>query len=82
MEAINARLLTFLGELNYGKAGIMFIPELASENKGVFKVNNRFLNESKATLTLIKTIKNDDVIVKTITVSGSLNKAKEKLKGG
>lgn len=75
-------ILKFLGELGYGKAGVMVMEDW-QDNKGIIKVNTKFLDHVKTALTMVENVGNQKVIVKTIGVSGILNKAKNKfLKGG
>ena len=81
-KAIDEANLRFLGELGLAKAGIMHI-DLYNHNKGILRVNNKFISELKMSLGLIKNINNEQVIVNTISVSGILNKAEKRLsKGG
>ncbi|MBU2639493.1 MAG: ribonuclease P protein component 2 [Nanoarchaeota archaeon] len=75
-NAITEEALKFMGTLNYGKAGIMLTN--LQENSGILKVNNKFLNELKSSLILIKDINSKRVIFKTKGVSGILKKAKNK----
>ena len=77
-EIIDSQNLRFLGELTLSKANIMHINELYNENKGVIKVDNKYLNELKMSLSLIKEIKAKKAIVNPIFVSGVLNKIKNK----
>lgn len=76
-EKIFQQNLEFLGELGCARSGLMVLDEW-KQNKGILKVNNKYLNETRAALALIKEINNQKVIVKTVGVSGILKKAKEK----
>ena len=76
-EVIDNKCLEFLGQLGYGKAGIMHL-NIFEKNKGILKINNKYINEVKTSLALIKTINNHKVIMKIIGISGILNKAKLK----
>ena len=76
-EKIQEQNLKFLGELGCAKAGA-FILDTYKNNKGIIRVNNKYVDEVKSALTLIEDIDNQKVIVKTIYVSGLLRKAKEK----
>jgi len=73
-ESIKNGLLGFLGELGYGKAGVMFVNQ--KENKGIIKINNKHVDNVKAGLALIKEIEESKVLIKSVYVSGILNKAK------
>ena len=73
----------FLGQLGMAKAGIIHVKDCYKENKGVLRINNKFLNELKMSLSLIKEINGKKLIVNCIGVSGILKKAKQKyIKGG
>ena len=61
---------------------IIHLDELYHENKGVLKVNHKYVNELKTSLALIRQINNDKVIVNTINISGMINKSKKMLKKG
>ncbi|MAG52356.1 MAG: hypothetical protein CMH62_00160 [Nanoarchaeota archaeon] len=74
-NVINKEALKFMGTLDYGKAGVRIIN--ANKNKGIIRVNNKFVNHLKTSLILITNIKNKNVIFKTVKVSGILNKLKE-----
>ena len=79
---IKQQILSFVGELGYGKAGIQILDDLWKNQRGVIRVNNKWVNNIKSTLALIKKIKNEKIIVKTIGISGTLKKTKEKYLGG
>ena len=46
--------------------------------KGIIKVNHKHVDELKSALTLIEKINNKKVIVKSLGVSGILNKAEQR----
>ena len=79
-EEIMDKSLELIGQLGVARAGIQvpndcWNPEL---QRGVIRVNHKNVDELKASLSFIKKIDNKDVIVKSIGVSGILNKAKER----
>ncbi len=75
-------MLQFLGELGYGKAGVM-VTEIWDDNQGVIRTNNKSVDHVKTALAMVETISGQKVMVKTIGVSGMLKKAKNKfIKGG
>ncbi len=80
-KAIDEANLRFLGELGLAKSGVIHI-DIFKDNKGILKVSNKFVNELKVSLGLIKNINNQNVIVNTISVSGILNKAEKRLEKG
>ena len=79
---IKANLLTFLGELGYAKAGIMFIKSkfIIDNQIRILKIGHKYIDEVKMGLSLIKKLGNVDVIIKSIGVSGILKKAEALIK--
>lgn len=72
-EEIKRKMLSWLGEYGYGSAGIMFVKDQG--NKGVIRVNTQYVDQAKTALSLIKEISGTPVIIKSIGVSGIINKA-------
>ena len=81
-NSIDAGNIKFLGELGLAKAGIIHLEEAYNNNKGILRINNKYINEIKMSLSLIKSINNDKVIIKTLYLSGMLNKSKKISKKG
>lgn len=71
-DAINESALKFLGGLNYGKAGVKIINN--DGRYGVVRVNNKFLDNVRVGMMMIKNIEDKRVIFKINKVSGVLNK--------
>jgi ribonuclease P/MRP protein subunit POP5 len=63
------------GIFGLGYSGIMDTG-IFKENKGILKVNNKYLDKLRSSLVMIKTINGNEVIVRTFSVSGILKKAK------
>ena len=76
-RSINSAILSYIGELGYANAGIIILPE-NKNTKGILRVNTKYLDKVKASLTLIESINKERVIVKSVGVSGTLKKAKQK----
>ena len=70
-------LLSFLGQLGVARAAPIFVEEKFNLEKQrfVLKASHKYVDEVKAALALGKSIKNTPVIVKSVTVSGTLKKA-------
>ena len=79
-KEINNTLQSFLGELGYAKAGIMFIDQKYKFPYGMIKVNHKHVNELKAGLALVKSINGKKVIVKSVKTSGIIKKLNEHFK--
>ena len=83
-EQIMTSALNLIGERGVANAGILFPKETYNpENqRGILRVNNKYVNEIKSALALVQNIENEDVIVKSVGVSGILKKAQEKYLAG
>ena len=79
-KMIEDELRNFIGELGLAKAGLNFIE--TNNNKGILKVNAKSLHEIRTGLALINNINNNKVNVKTLKVSGTINKLKREFKEG
>lgn len=77
-DEIMAKALELVGNLGLAKAGIQILKYNKSLQKGLIRVNHKHVDELKAALTFIKKINNKEAIVKSIGVSGMLNKAEER----
>ncbi|MBI4150402.1 hypothetical protein HY488_03290 [Candidatus Woesearchaeota archaeon] len=71
--------LQLLGELETAKSGLWVLADTWDGNKqrGVLKVNTKYVNQLKASLALITMIADQAVIVRTTKVSGILRKIKK-----
>src|SRR3990167_5007197 len=72
---VEKALLLFLGQLGVAKAEPMFLKEKWKEPRFVLKVAHNWVDECKSALILIKKIKNQPVIIKSIITSGGLKTA-------
>ena len=72
--------LQFLGELGAAQAGIMILEDKYTQHlkRGLIRVNNKHVNHLKSALMLINNINNQDVVVKSVGVSGILKKAEKR----
>ncbi|OIO61960.1 hypothetical protein COY26_01155 [Candidatus Woesearchaeota archaeon CG_4_10_14_0_2_um_filter_33_10] len=72
--------LSFLGEIETAKAGIWVLPDKWNQKKqmGMIKVNNKYVDKLKTVLALIKSFKKQQIFVKSVGVSGMINKADKK----
>lgn len=76
-NGINMAILNYIGELGYARAGPILVD--FNKNKGVLRVNNKELNNVRASLSLVKTVENKKAFISSITASGILNKARKAL---
>jgi len=70
----------FLGQLGMSRAGLMILRDKwnADTQKGLIRVNNKNVDNLKAALTMVDKVDDEDAIVRSLGVSGILNKAEKK----
>jgi RNase P/RNase MRP subunit POP5 len=79
-SAVQRKTAEFLGELEAAKAGVHTLHDKwdSKKRKGVIRLNRKYVNHLKAALCMISRIENRKVVVKSVGVSGMLNKAEKK----
>lgn len=79
-EAIYSRCLRFLGELGVSKANIYILKDKWNKKsqRGLIRVHNKYVQETKAALSLVNEINGNKASIKTVGISGILKKAEEK----
>ena len=82
-SAVWSSLTSFMGELGCAKAGIWVLNDKYDEKtqRGIIKVGHKHVNELKTSLALINEIEKNEVIVRSLNVSGILKKASTHLAG-
>ncbi len=75
-QVVQDAMQRFLGEYGCAQAGIHYIENTGKD--GVLKTNVKYVNQVKTALALIKTIKNQNVMITTTKVSGMINKVKRR----
>ena len=75
-KELQKAMLQFLGDFEYAKANILILDDF-KKDRGIIKVNNKYVDKVKVALMLIKTF-----VVETKGVSGTLKKARIKFIGG
>lgn len=81
-NAIYDNCFSYIGELGMSRAGVLILNDKYKNNKGIIRVNHKNVDNLKSSLMIIKDINKQDVIVRTLGVSGILKKANEKFIGG
>ena len=77
-DSIIANALGFMGKFDFSKAGIQVIEDCYKENKGVIRINAKYIDEFKSSLLFLTKINGQEVIFQTVGLSGILKKAKDK----
>ena len=70
----------FLGQLGASKAGLLILSDKWDKNsqRGIIRVSHNHVDNLKAALTMIGKINDNEAIVKSVGVSGILNKAEKR----
>ena len=76
-NSLHQHLISFLGELGFGDAGVLFVK--GSGKKGILRVNRDSVDHVKTSLMTVNKINRQDVSMRCIGVSGSIKKAEELL---
>ncbi|MFH1455647.1 MAG: Rpp14/Pop5 family protein [archaeon] len=77
-QEIQSSIKNFIGDFGLAQAGLIALPDW-NNNRGIIKVNTKELDKIKTSLSLIKDVNGKPVIIKTIAVSGVIDKAKKEL---
>ena len=72
-KSIELSMKGFLGDLGMARAGILFLKDW-KHNRGIIKVNTKFVDEIKASFALVQDIGHNKAIIRSIAVSGALEK--------
>ncbi len=82
-KAIWQSMLSYLGEKGAAKAGIWLLSDKyhTTKQRGLIKVGHKSVNDLKASLALLNQIEGEQVIVRSLGVSGILNKANKHIAG-
>ncbi len=79
-KAILKECHNFLGDYGMAKAGVQFLREKFNKEKkeGIIRVNNKYVDELKVSLGLIKKINNQEITIHIPKVSGIIKKLRVK----
>lgn len=75
-EAILAEFKVLIGRLGMAKANLYFLDDWRN-NRGIIKINNKYVDYVKASFVCLKKIDKTSVCIKSLGVSGLLNKARK-----
>ena len=75
-NAIMASTKNLIGDLGMAKAGILFLKDW-KDQKGILRVNSKYVNYTKASMALITEISGKKARIKSVGVSGVVNKVRE-----
>jgi len=82
MGTVKSAYMSFLGQLEAGKAGVMVLGECYDEDRqrGIIKVGHAYLDRLRASLTLARQSRGEPIIIRSLLATGILGKAKDCLR--
>ena len=78
-EILN-QIKSFMGEFLYGVSGVFIVDNLSNGNYFVLKIKRKYLDYLKASIIFINEVNNQKVRVRSLLISGTLLKIKQKIK--
>ena len=79
-KALISRINELLGVFNTGKAGVTGMKYNPGKQRGILRVNRKFVDYIRSCFVMIKNLNNEEVLIRTLRVSGMINKVKEEVK--
>ena len=79
-DSIEKAMIDLYGKLGLAKSGLMFLLSNV-ENYGILRVNRSTVDMAKSAMAWVETVDNKKVIIKSVKVSGILNKARKFIGG-
>ncbi|MAG77838.1 hypothetical protein CL616_00570 [archaeon] len=76
-KAIENKMKEFVGTLGMANAGMIFLKDW-KENKGIVRVNAKYVDHTKASMALIKEVSEKKAKVQSLAVSGIIDKIRKK----
>ncbi len=75
--SVEAELQSLIGKLGAAKAGLTPVANKwnHSSQEGIFRVNRGYLDHLRATFSLMNSINNTQIIIRSVKASGMINKA-------
>jgi len=77
---IEDSFLRLNGLIGAGKTGLMFLKDWEN-NKGIIRVNNKYVDSLKSCFCVLRKVNKDEIILRTVGVSGTLKQARSKYMG-
>lgn len=80
LNAVTTKIKMYLGIFDSADAGIIPIEFDNRTGRGILKINNQYVDKVKAIMMFIDEIESQPIIMKSVGISGMINKAKTKFK--
>lgn len=78
-QALIRKIKELLGVFSASKAGVMNVKYNSKSQKGVLRVDRKFVDYVRSCFVMIKNLNDQEVLIRTIRVSGMVNKAKKEI---
>jgi len=78
-KVLVGKIKALLGVFSSGKAGVMSVKYNSDKQTGILRINRRFVDHIRSCFVMIKNLNDEEVLVRTIRVSGMLKKVKEEV---
>jgi len=78
-DNIRLSFLSMFGSVGLGNSGLWILKDKWDEKmkKGIIKINHRYVNALEASLTMVAKINGEQVMIRSLGTSGSLNRAEK-----
>lgn len=80
-KALINKIKDLLGVFSASKAGVLNVKYNPKSQKGVLRVDRKFVENIRSCFVMIKDLNNQEVLIRTLKVSGMVNKAKKEIEG-
>lgn len=78
-KALIRKIKELLGFFSANKAGVMNVKYNPKSQRGILRVDRRFVDHVRSCFVMIKNLNNQEVLIRTLRVSGMINKAKKEI---
>ncbi len=79
-KALLRKLRDLLGVFMSAQAGLVSVKYHPGTQRGVLRVNKKFTDYVRSCFVMIKNLNKQKVLIRTLRISGAINKAKKELK--
>ena len=78
---IESSFSKFFGVTGAAKAGLMYLDDW-KKKKGIVRVSHKYIDHLKSSFCFVKKVNSEDVVIKSVGISGILKKARNNYMGG
>ena len=78
-QVLIKKIKELLGVFSAGRAGVMSVKYNSKKQKGILRVDRKFVDHVRSCFVMIKNLNNEPVLIRTIKVSGMIGKVKKEI---